>query len=53
MTLHVVIDGNLPEKDRQALKAAIKAVCDEFEIHHVTVEFETETETEKCECILT
>jgi cobalt-zinc-cadmium efflux system protein len=53
MTLHVVIDGNLPEKDRQALKAAIKAVCDEFEVHHVTVEFETETETEKCECTIT
>jgi cobalt-zinc-cadmium efflux system protein len=52
MTLHVVIDGNLPEKDRQALKASIKAVCDEFEIHHVTVEFETETETEHCECVL-
>jgi cobalt-zinc-cadmium efflux system protein len=53
MTLHVVIDGNLPAEDRQALKAAIKAVCDGFEIHHVTVEFETETETEQCECSIT
>ncbi|MDR0737888.1 MAG: cation diffusion facilitator family transporter [Prevotellaceae bacterium] len=52
MTLHVVIDDNLQTEDRQALKASIKAACDEFDIHHVTVEFETETETEKCECTI-
>jgi cobalt-zinc-cadmium efflux system protein len=52
MTLHVVIDGDLPEAGRQALKAAIKAACVEFDIHHVTVEFETEAEMEKCECII-
>jgi cobalt-zinc-cadmium efflux system protein len=52
MTLHVVIDDNLPANGRQALKASIKAVCDEFDIHHVTVEFETEAETEKCECTI-
>ncbi|MDR3180808.1 MAG: cation diffusion facilitator family transporter [Prevotellaceae bacterium] len=50
MTLHVVIDGNLSTESRQGLKASIKAICDEFEIHHVTVEFETETE--KCECVI-
>ncbi|MDR2449997.1 MAG: cation diffusion facilitator family transporter [Prevotellaceae bacterium] len=48
MTLHVVIDDNLQTEDRQALKASIKAVCDEFEVHHVTVEFETETEKYEC-----
>ena len=52
MTLHVVVDNNLLEAGRQALKAAIKAACGEFEIHHVTVEFETETEECKSECVL-
>ncbi|MDR3184679.1 MAG: cation diffusion facilitator family transporter [Prevotellaceae bacterium] len=52
MTLHVVIDGNLPEAGRQALKAAVKAVCDDFEIHHVTVEFETGAESGECECVI-
>ena len=52
MTLHVVIDGDLPASDRQALKAAIKAVCDEFDIHHITVEFETETEKCERECTI-
>ena len=54
MTLHAVIDSNLSMKDRQVLKASIKAVCNEFEIHHVTVEFETEAEeceSEK-ECVI-
>ncbi|MDR0692706.1 MAG: cation diffusion facilitator family transporter [Prevotellaceae bacterium] len=52
MTLHAVISGNLPASDRQALKASIKAVCDGFDIHHVTVEFETETEKCECECTI-
>jgi cobalt-zinc-cadmium efflux system protein len=52
MTLHVVIDEDLLMDGRRALKAAIKAVCDEFEIHHVTVEFETETEKCACECVI-
>ena len=52
MTLHVVVDGHLPVNGRQALKAAVKAVCVEFDIHHVTVEFETETEKCECECTI-
>jgi cobalt-zinc-cadmium efflux system protein len=52
MTLHVVVDSNLPAEDRQALKAAIKALCDDFEIHHVTVEFETEAEMGECTCTI-
>jgi len=48
MTIHVVLDNNIDLSKQEKLKHQIRDLCNEAEIHHVTVEFET-TE-EKCEC---
>ena len=47
ITLHVVIDEDASEIDKQTLKKEIRQTCDRFDIRHATIEFETEGE----ECI--
>jgi cobalt-zinc-cadmium efflux system protein len=52
MTLHVVTDLGLCT-EYEPLKKNIREICDRFEIHHVTIEFETDAE--KCtlnDCIV-
>jgi cobalt-zinc-cadmium efflux system protein len=54
MTLHVLIDTHLTAAERSAMTTALRAVCREFGINHVTIETETETEIDPCaeDCIL-
>jgi len=48
ITLHAVIDDNSSGEDQQMLKNIIRNTCERFNIHHATIEFETEGE----ECML-
>jgi len=47
ITLHAVIDDNSPDETQQDLKREIRNTCEQFNIQHATIEFETEGE----ECI--
>ncbi|MEE4215811.1 MAG: cation transporter, partial [Bacteroidales bacterium] len=47
ITLHAVIDDNSSDEKQQTLKIAIRNTCEQLNIQHATIEFETEGE----ECI--
>lgn len=48
MTIHVVLDSHIHLSVQEQLKHQIMDICNDAEIHHVTIEFETIGK--KCEC---
>lgn len=45
ITLHVVVSVNTPPKDIQQLKTVIRSFCYDANIHHATIEVESENES--------
>ncbi|MCC8154071.1 MAG: cation transporter, partial [Tannerellaceae bacterium] len=41
MTVHIVTENSITHEEQKELKQAIRLLCDEAHIHHVTIEFET------------
>ncbi len=49
MTLHVVTEDAVKPEEQKKLKMNIRQVCDQFNVHHATIEMETKTE--RCQLI--